>query len=177
MSDTFESQANLAEIDRLIERFGDRTAAAREEARASLVAIGSPAVALLNKALDDRREQVRWETAKALSKIGGPAAARGLIKALEDRSPGVRWVAAHGLTAMRREGLIALLQALMDWSGSDWLREGAHHVLSGMAKGRFLDPRAEPVLKALDDAQPELTTPRAARDALKALEQATSTGT
>ena len=68
---------------------------ARKRAREELVEIGQPAVPYLLEALKDKRRDVRWEAAKALSEIGDPRAALALVSALEDNDPGIRWLAAR----------------------------------------------------------------------------------
>ncbi len=140
----------------------------RQRARQALVAIGRPAVAPLMEALADPNENVRWSAAKALGQIGDPAAAPALANALKDENSGVRWLAAEGLTALGREGLVPLLEALEERSDSAWLRQGAHHVLHDLA-GKGLRELVAPVLAALEDIEPTVEVPWAARTALKAL--------
>ncbi len=126
------SHAN-EEIESLIADLASDHGLTRQRARESLAAIGQPAVAPLIAALADSKRQVRWEAVKALGEIGDPAAASALVSALEDEGSGIRWLAAEGLIAIGREGLKPLLQALVHYSDSEWLREGAHHVLRRLA--------------------------------------------
>lgn len=147
----------------------DHDGPTRQRARLSLVAIGQPAVASLVEALAVQNENVRWEAAKALSQIGGPAAAPAQVQALEDENFSVRWLAAEGLIAAGRDGLEPLLRALVGRSHSVWLREGAHHVLHTLASDENLHTLLTPVLRALDDLEPALEVPVAAEKALKAL--------
>jgi hypothetical protein len=140
---------------------------ARMSAREALVAIGGPAVPALTEALVNPIRHVRWEAAKALGQIGDPAAAEALVRALEDEIFGVRWLAAEGLIAVGRQGLKPLLQALIHRSDSDWLRQGAHHVLHELARAGLEEVR--PVLAALEDIEPSIDVPPAARTALDAL--------
>jgi sporulation protein YlmC with PRC-barrel domain len=139
----------------------------RVSARESLVAIGGPAVPALIEALGDSNKHVRWEAAKALSQIGDPSAAEALVRTLEDELFGVRWLAAEGLIAVRREGLKPLLQALIQRSDSDWLRQGAHHVLHELARTGFEEVR--PVLAALEDIEPSIEVPPVAQTTLDTL--------
>jgi HEAT repeat protein len=143
----------------------------RQRARQRLVAIGRPALAPLVKALADPNDQVRWEAAKALGKIGDPATAPALVNALQDGNCGIRWLAAEGLIVLERQGLTPLLQALVERSDSEWLREGAHHVLHALAR-RGLGDLLSPVLAALEDIEPVLEVCPAAQAALDALMQA-----
>ena len=163
-SDQKRIQALVADLD-------DRDGFHRQEARLELVQMGEPAVSALIAALQDPSEQMRWEAAKALSEIGDPDAVPALISALEDPSFGVRWLAAEGLIALRERGLAPLLEALIHHSDSTWLRQGVHHVLRTMATEYNLHGTLAPVLKALDDYEPELEAPAAAAKALKELDK------
>jgi len=163
--------ADSAAIGALMNALCDKNTLKRQRARISLVDIGSPAVPYLVQALEDSdsKECARWEAAKALSDIGDPAAAPALINVLgQDEHFGIRWLAAEGLIALGRNGLVPLLEALIQRSGSAWLREGAHHVLRILA-GRGLYAQVAPVLTALEDIQPAVQVPPAARAALDAL--------
>lgn len=122
---------------------GDRLA--RQNARKSLVAHGRSAVGPLVKALSHRNELVRREAAKALSELREPSTALALVRSLEDDRFEVRWLAAEGLIGLRRDGLIPLLQTLVRRSDSGRLREGAHHVLRFLARGK-LKEALSPVL-------------------------------
>jgi HEAT repeat protein len=162
---------DLAAIRTLMGALCDRDTLKRQRARLSLVDIGSPAVPYLVQALEDpdSDECVRWEAAKALSDIGDPAAAPALIDVLgQDERFGIRWSAAEGLIALGRNGLVPLLNALIQRSNSAWLREGAHHVLRILA-GQGLYAQVAPVLTALEDIEPAVQVPPAARTALDAL--------
>jgi len=64
-----------------------------------------------------------------------------------------------------RDGLVPLMEALVERPESAWLREGAHHVLRVLV-GRGLDVHIVPVLKALEAIEPVLDVPRVARIAL-----------
>ena len=163
--------ADPAAIRALMDALCDRDTLKRHRARLLLVDIGSPAVPYLVQALEDpdAEECVHWEAAKALSDIGDPLAAPALIGILgQDEHFGIRWLAAEGLIALGRTGLVPLLNALIQRSDSAWLREGAHHVLRILA-GRGLYAQVAPVLTALEDIEPAVQVPPAARAALDAL--------
>ena len=163
--------ADPAAIRALMDALCDRDTLKRHRARLLLVDIGSPAVPYLVQALEDpdAEECVHWEAAKALSDIGDPLAAPTLIDILgQDEHFGVRWLAAEGLIALERDGLVPLLNALIQRSDSAWLREGAHHVLRILA-GRGLYAQVAPVLTALEYIEPAVQVPPAARAALDAL--------
>jgi HEAT repeat protein len=160
----------VSEIDSLIAELADDHGSARQGARESLVMIGKPAVAPLIAALQHPNWRIRWGAAKALGQIGDPAAADALVKMLEDERSGVRWLAAEGLIALECDGLATLLEALIHHSDSEWLREGAHHVIHSLTEQvPDLCHLLAPVSAALGDIEPVLEVPPAARTALDAL--------
>ena len=170
MSESSDSRQSggHSEVHTLIAALAHENPVSRQSARESLVAIGKPAVDLLIQLLGDAKPHARWEAAKALAAIRDPASAPALIAALEDKDCDVRWVAAKALIVLRRHALAALLAALSERSDSQWLREGAHHVLHDLHKHRAL-AMVKPVLDALNEPEPELTVPPAAYAALKSL--------
>jgi len=139
-----------------------------QKARRQLVAMGHRAVPSLVKELGSKKYWVRWEAAKALAQIGDPTATTALIKALEDKEFDVRWLAAEGLINIGREAVVPLLEALIDRPKSTWLRQGAHHVLHDMDRGD-LNKVLRPVMSALEDVEPYVEVPVAARKALDRL--------
>jgi HEAT repeat protein len=166
-----EPIADSTSLGSLLAALGSYDGVMRQYARQALVAIGGPSVAPLIEALADPNDDVRWEAAKALGQISDPAAAPALVNAMEDENSGIRWLGAEGLIALGREGLVPLLRALEQHSDSEWLREGAHHVLHDLARGN-LENVLTPVLAALEDIEPTIEVPWAARAALDALEEA-----
>jgi HEAT repeat protein len=141
----------------------------RTHAREALVKIGTAAVPSLIQILTDPQDRLRWEAAKALSQMGDPMAASALVKALDDDNSGVCWLAAEGLIALRQEGLVPLLEALKQRSGSVRLREGAHHVLRSLARQGLYTSILTPVLAALEDIEPAIQLPLVAYAALRLL--------
>lgn len=141
------------------------------QARLALVAIGRPSVSPLVNALSDSNDQVRWEAAKALSEIRNPESAPALVKALEDNNAGVRWVAAEGVIYLEREGLQALLHALVRRRYTAWLGRGAHHIVLELRKGKRFVPVVSPVIDAMEGPEPAMEVPGAALAALKTLEE------
>ncbi len=139
-----------------------------QKARRQLVAMGHKAVPFLVKELGNEKYWVRWEAAKALTQIGDPTATAALIKALEDKEFDVRWLAAEGLINIGRKAVVPLLEALVGNLKSIWLRQGAHHVLHDMDRGD-LDEVLRPVMSALEDVEPYIEVPVAARKALDML--------
>jgi HEAT repeat protein len=157
-----------ATIDNLVAALAADDGVSRQRARELLVEIGKPSVAALVKTLEKPSARMRWEVAKALSEIKDPAAAPAMVQALEDKSFGVRWLAAEGLIALGHDGLIPLLEALVQHSNSAWLQEGAHHVLRTLAQ-KSLPVSVVPVLKALDDVEPAIEVIQPAKTALAGL--------
>ena len=117
------------EIKDNIFKLADRDGIERERARKKLVEIGSPAIDFLSEMETHPKAIARWEAVKTLSEIRDPISAPLLINALEDKSTGVRWLAAEGLAALGKNGMIAVLKALLDFPETLYLRQGAHHVL------------------------------------------------
>jgi HEAT repeat protein len=171
--DDIGRRVDPATIGSLIDGLASKDGLVRESARVSLVAVGRPAVGPLVKSLAVRNRQVRWEAAKALSQIADPAAAPALVRALEDDEFSVRWLAAKGLIALRSKGLPPLLRALTKRSDSASLLQGSHHVLHDVMRRRGVPKEVvQPLLAAMEDAQPSLEVPLAARAALDALARA-----
>ncbi len=163
-----DSKADKATIKSLIANLASKDGVVRVMARRQLVAYKKRSVAPLIKALSNKSDYVRWEAAKALSQIGSPASIQALLKALEDNMFDVRWLAAEGLIRIGRKAIAPLLEALVKHSDSHWLREGIHHVLHDMNRGK-LSKVLWPVLVALEGPEPSLEVPLAARAALDAL--------
>lgn len=151
----------------MIERLGSADAAERESARRVLIEQGTPAIGPLIDALSSAQTHIRWEAAKALEALAPPDATIALVSCLEDRDEGVRWVASEALAAIGRPAFAPLLQALVYSPKSEWLRQGAHHVLHH-ARLRS-DPISAPLLAALESEEPELKVPPAAYDGLRKL--------
>jgi HEAT repeat protein len=139
-----------------------------QKARRQLVAMGHKVVPSLVKELGNKKFWVRWEAAKALGQIGDPTATAALIKALEDKEFDVRWLAAEGLINIGLQAVVPLMEALIDSPKSIWLRQGAHHVLHDMDRGD-LNKVLRPVMLALEDVEPYVEVPVAARKALDSL--------
>jgi hypothetical protein len=145
-----------SEIPSLIDALSGRTQMAPWKARETLVAAGQIAVPALTGALTGDRAEMRWEAAKALSELHDPASAGALVSALENHDGSVRWIAAEALTWLGSETLDSLLHALLKNSGSEWLREGSHHVLTVLRHNGDLPPQVLPVLEALDGRAPAI---------------------
>ena len=129
--------------------------------------MGQDALPLLIQSTRSQDPQVRWEAAKALGELALPEAADALVEALTDEDPSVRWVAAEGLIAIGPASLGALLHTLMRRSGSAWLREGVHHVLSEMKMPNHA--ALGPILRALDGMSPSIGVLKPTSEVIEAL--------
>jgi len=169
--DSQGNQTDLATISALIAHLNCENVIECQKARRCLVSMGREAVGPLIEALASRKPWVRWEATKALGQIGDPAAVQALVKALTDKRFDVRWLAAEGLITLGPDGVIPLLHALIESADSLWLRQGAHHVFHDLSS---LDLREilQPLLAALEDIEPSLVVPFAAKKALDVLTQA-----
>lgn len=160
-----------ADIQSLMDMLASKDGMVRQKARASLVAVGKPAVSSLAQALKNSTlDQVRWEAAKALSAIGDVRAIPSLVKALEDSDSGVTWLAADALSKLGKTAWPALLRPLLEiGSASLVFRQGAHHVLLHQKEDGFDDVLAVLVKELESGAFPETATV-AAYEILKRLE-------
>jgi HEAT repeat protein len=156
------------DVDTLVELLGNKDGVTRSKARAALVDIGNPAVAALVKALKDRNQTVRWESAKALGQIRDPESIDALVDALRDRLFDVRWLAAEALTGIGDKAIGPILQAIVDYPESEEVREGAHHVLHDLVTSRYRDI-LKPVIASMEDITFTLDIPIEARKALKSM--------
>ena len=155
-------------IEELIADLGSRNGFERLNARRTLIALGQPAVQPLIEALSSDEEVVRWEAAKAFTRLHAPEAAPALVNSLEDRDGDVRWLSAESLVALGPDSLPPVLEALVKQPDSIYLREGAYHVLRELNHGD-LAPITQPVLNALQHYEPELVVPLSAEQALAKL--------
>jgi len=162
------SKAVKATIKSLIADLASEDGVVRVKARLQLVAYKKRAVAPLIRTLSNEKDWVRWEAAKALSQIGNPESIQALLEALSDKQFEVRWLAAEGLIRIGRKAIIPLMEALVEYSDSYWLREGVHHVLHDINRGKIRKV-LRPVLGALEGPEPSLEVPQAAQAALDAL--------
>lgn len=160
-----QTPGNQKNIDELIDQLTCDDIIACRNARQSLVEIGQEAVPRLIDALSDKREWVRWEAAKALGEIDGPKAAQALLDHLEDERFDIRWLAAEGLIPAGKPIVEPILQALLDRPQSVWLRQSAHRVFRGLARGDLGD-LLNPVLRAIESDDPSVRMPVAAEAAL-----------
>lgn len=157
------------DINQLAFALGGRGPVPPWHAREALEAIGSPAVPALIRSLGSFDPATRWEAAKALSDIADPSAVQPLLAALEDEDGSVRWLAAEGLSRIDYPALAPLLHALIDHSGSAWLRDGARHVLRGNLNDQLAGILG-PVLVALTGPAPEISVMAPASRAIRLLE-------
>jgi HEAT repeat protein len=156
-------------VDDLVGVLADKDAAKRKSARQALVEIGASAVPPLLKTLDGAEQHVRWEIAKALTRIAEPSTAEPLVEALGDDDSDVRWVVGEALIALGHCAVQPLLTALTKSQDSDGYYQASHHVLHDISKSTDLAPLLATVLAALGQSEPQVGVPVAAKDALAKL--------
>ena len=120
------------ETEALVKIFYGKDVIARKKARYDLIKIGKPAINYLTGLLNDPKMHIRWEAIKTLSQIAAPESIPVLIKALENDDFDVRWMAAEGLIDIGKQSIKPLLKALSHNEDSNYLLEGAHHILKGL---------------------------------------------
>jgi len=155
-----------AAISALINDLSSKDGIKRNKARIALVEIGAPSVGPLVNALNDKSQTARWESAKALGQIMDPRSIDALVKALQDKLFDVRWLAAEALIAIGSKSVKPLLQAIIDNPGSEYVREGAHHVFHDLRAGQYGDI-LKPVTTSMENPTFTLDIPLHARQALK----------
>jgi len=169
MEETFESKAYKgSDISSLIEGLNCDSRIKCLNARRALEARGQEAVAPLVVELQQGRGMAPMHAAKALGKIGGPVAVQALVAALNNDDPGIRWAAAEALIAREHEAVKPVLIALIANNNSQFVREGAHQVLSEIDEEPAKSVLA-PIVKALEDGVPALEAPVLAKKALNSL--------
>jgi HEAT repeat protein len=163
-----EQKGTAANIESLMEKLASKDGVVRQKAREELVLLGKPAVSYLIQALQNtKRDQVRWEAAKALGSINDTRSIPPLVKALEDSNSDVAWTAADALKTFRKDAWPPLLQALIkSKSESVALRKGAHHVLVEQKEDGFNDLLAT-LLRALESSSAPESSAVAANEILK----------
>lgn len=161
-------------VAQLMEGLADKDGTVRQKARASLVALGTPAVASLSLALrQSELKQVRWEAAKALGAMNAVEAIPSLVIALDDRDNDVSWLAAEALENLQEAAWPELLDALIE-RGADSieLRQGAHHVMRNARKAGLNDDLAA-LRTALESSAATDTPPAAGHLLMRMRERST----
>lgn len=125
-------------IEGLMKDLGSEDGMTRQRARHALIQTGEPAVDVLILAFKSENKVLHFEAAKALSQIGSLKTIDTFIKALGDEKFGIRWMAAEALIAIGTASIKPLLKALKDHSDSNWVFEGAHHVLHDLVERNSL---------------------------------------
>lgn len=156
-------------IGDLVAALGSDDESTRRDARFALARIGHPATPSLVSALAHPSTAMRVEVARMLRCIGDPEAAPALVRTLDDDDFDVRWFATEALIALGQWTVDPLLQALGEPSPSLGLLDGAHRVFHDLDRQESLPAAVQPVLKAMEGAEPFLNTPPAARAAQLAL--------
>jgi HEAT repeat protein len=163
--------ANADDIAKLITDLGAGDWGVRHQARESLLDIGPTAVEPVSAALASANAGVRWGAAKVLEQIGDARAIPGLVERLEDSDGSVRYLAAEALAKVGDAAVLPVLRALLKNAGSQWLQEGAHHVLRARLAGNHA-AAISPVIAALEGPDRAMAVLPRLNDALKAVEGA-----
>jgi len=166
---SIEPVADDSRIMKLIGTLGAKDGIDRLHAREELEHMGVRAGPYLARALGHRSDRVRWEAAKALTRIRDRRAAPALVRALMDESFEVQWLAAEALIGLGNEALTPLLKGLISNYGSVYFRQGAHHILHDLERRRALEPLTLRVLDELREIEPLEPYPVSAGRALEAL--------
>ena len=124
----------------------------------------------LTAALKDPDRHVRWQAARTLSETPVVTAAPALVEAMNDEDFGVVWLAAEALTKLGSAALEPLLQAMVEGHETLWCRQGAYRIIRALVD-TVSRPDLKPVLHALESAEPDVTTPVAAHEALWEMHQ------
>ncbi len=140
----------------------------REEARATLVAVGSEASDWLLTIARDGDATARAEALRALGSAGFEAAAPALLAALVDEDSNCRWQASEALGNLGKTGLRTVLRRLVEDAVDPLFLRGAHHALHA-ASARGFAQTVRPVLDAWRGPVPEYAIPQAAHAALDVL--------
>lgn len=160
--------SDAEKVMQFVQAFESKDPVERETARGELAKVGESAVPTLVTALRHQKQQVRWEAAKTLTAIAHPAAASSLVDALGDEDNDVRWVAGEALIALGGDAIVPVLEGIVQLGDVQWRYEGAHHVLHELRTGQLTET-LQPVLDALDSAEPQIAAPVEAEKALTKL--------
>lgn len=132
--------------------------------------LGTAAVVPLRAALTHLSPWVRQHAVAALARIDDDAARAALVTALHDDSFGVHWSAAQALAAQRRQGVVAVLRAMLHDVPSPGFLHAAAHVLGHAALSAEERAAVAPILAALRHPAADLEAPVLAAEALRRLE-------
>ena len=160
------TDAPAPSVKQLVAELDSKNGVTRMKARASLVSVGSAAVAALCSALDSPKQHVRWEAAKALTSIADPAALDPLVAALGDEDADVRWVVSEALIALRGKAVTPLLSVLAKMELPDHAYSAVHHVLKDLAQEADAAPLVKPVVDAFEAPERPAAMALAARRSL-----------
>lgn len=157
-----------ASVEDHVQALSSSDAVTRHKARHELVRLGASAVPAVVDLLKHPLQHVRWEACKTLEGIAHPSAAKPLVEALGDSDRDVCWVAGAALIPLGRDGLEALVVALLDKDRVMVLQPGSHHIVHELSRGELKECVA-PLLDALSGPEAELTVPVAAEKVLQTL--------
>ena len=156
------------QIEKLVDQLGSSNPSERMEARNELINIGDDAVEQVIAAFESNQQQVRWEAAYCLRKIGSPRAIPALVAEIEEADTDVGWLAAEGLVAVGEKSLIPVLKSLTSTMHGDidHFYQHAHHIIRTFACHRKYHMLLQDLLTEFDKSEPQVSVPRAAYEVL-----------
>ena len=133
----------------------------------SLVHLGHLAVPALLETSASSSAWMRWNSVRALSRIGDSRALPVLAKALSDTEHSVAWMAAKGLVHYGKKSVGPVLQLLTTAGMTPWIVQTASFVLNDqyLHYPKF-KPYLEPVVKHMRSSGFRVSTPHHAQKAL-----------
>lgn len=133
----------------------------------SLVHLGHLAVPALLETSASSSAWMRWNSVRALSRIGDSRAMPVLAKALSDTDHSVAWMAAKGLVHYGKKSVGPVLQLLTTAGMTPWIVQTASFVLNDqyLHNPKF-KPYLEPVVKHMRSSGFRVSTPHHAQKAL-----------
>jgi HEAT repeat protein len=166
--DAMPNEYSMDMMRHYISELGSQNGLRRQHARLAMVAIGEPAIDILAVLAMHPQYVIRWEAVQALSQMKNAVTAPLLINALEDEYQSIRWVATHGLIALGKKGLIALLEVLSSYKLTGILRHGACYVIKEISK-RYHLSGVEDLIANLDDTNKYFVLPINARSVMNTM--------
>ncbi len=107
----------------------------RQNARLKLSEISPRILDQIDKLIESKNKQLRWEVAKAFEDRTISDAIPILLKLLADEESDIRWIAAESLINIGRKSIVPLLREIIH-NETNTIREGAHHVLNSLMTGQ-----------------------------------------
>ncbi len=127
-------EINEEEVKKLVSNLSNKDWLIRHNSRKALVKIGPGALSYLEQLAGSPDYNTRWEVIKTIGDISKPSSVTVLTKAMLDPNVDIRWLAAEGLIELGETAVVQVLKTVIKYYDSVDLCEGAHHVLTELAK-------------------------------------------